>query len=639
MKDFEVDRQRMFSRRTLLLGAGQAALLGGLVARMYYLQITEGERYATLAEENRINLKLLAPPRGLITDRFGTKLAINERNFRLTLVPEQTGGVEPMLEKLRAFITISDSQLRRFKRELARNRPFAPITVTENLSWAQAAAIETRLPELPGVNIDVGEIRHYPYSKATAHFIGYVGAVSENDLKNDTDPLLSIPGVQIGKTGLEKQHEAALRGVAGSADMEVNAFGRVIREIARREGEPGHTARLTIDIELQKYAQQRLMTERSAAAVVMDVQTGAIYAFASHPAFDGNAFSRGISQADYDVLKNDETTPLNNKVTTGLYPPGSTFKMVVALAAMEGRHADASHQVTCYGAIKLGTHSFHCWRRGGHGTLNMAGAIRESCDVYFYDLASKVGIDDIAAMSRRLGLGLPTGIDLPGERSGLVPDRQWKEATRGERWQGGETLNVSIGQGDMLTTPLQLAVMTSRLVNGGREVRPHLTKEIQGMEPHQTTWPELGFDPAHLQAIVSAMNSVCNERRGTAYGSRIAEKGKEMGGKTGTSQVRRISMAERASGVVRNEDRPWRFRDHGLFVGYAPIDNPRYAIAVVVEHGGGGGKVAAPIARDILTEAQRLNAAQESRAPIAAAEFVPAAGENAAKTPDEEEFD
>jgi penicillin-binding protein 2 len=642
MRDFEIERHRLFTRRSLILGGLQAGLFGALAARMYYLQVTEGERFATLAEDNRIRTQLVAPPRGLILDRFGEKLAINEQNFRLELVPEQSGNVDAMLLRLSTFIRLDDADLRRIRRDLSRKRPFMPVLIADNLNWEQAAAIQTRLPELPGISIDIGQIRYYPHGRATAHVLGYVAAVSENDLKADADPLLSVPGVQIGKTGIEKLLDKDMRGKAGALDLEVNAHGRIMRKVEQREGVRGSTVKLTLDIQLQNYVQQRLMTERSATCVVMDTQTGAIYAFASHPTFDGNEFSRGISQANYDALIKDETTPLTNKVSTGLYAPGSTFKMVVALAALEDRHTDAAHQVTCYGAMQLGNHRFHCWKRGGHGTLNLNGAIRESCDVYFYDLASKVGIDGIASMSRRLGLGTITGLDLPGERAGLVPDREWKERTRGERWQGGETLVVSIGQGFMLTTPLQLAVMTARLVNGGYGVVPHLVKEVAGADGNkqeQTEWPSLGLNERNLRHIVAAMNSVCNDRRGTAFGSRITEKGREMGGKTGTSQVRRITMAERAAGIVRNEDRPWRHRDHALFVGYAPIDNPRYAVAVVVEHGGGGSKAAAPIARDVLLEVQRLNPAAERRAPLPVAEFIPPNPANTATSGADEEVD
>lgn len=633
MRDFESERQRLFTRRTLVLGGLQAGLFGALAARMYYLQVMQGPRFATMAEENRINMQLLAPPRGLILDRFGQKLAINEQNFRLVLVPEQVESVEAMLQRLSAFVPLTEANLRRIRRNVERNRAFSAVTVAENLTWEQAAAIQVRLPELAGVGIDVGQIRHYPFATATAHVIGYVAEASEKDLEGNTDPLLTVPGVQIGKSGVEKMLDRLLRGGAGAADMEVNAFGRVIREVQRREGTPGRTVSLTLDMELQKYVQQRLMTERSAACVVMDVHTGALYAFASHPTFDSNAFSRGITQRVWDDLINDETAPLTNKVIAGLYAPGSTFKMVTALAALETGHVTPSHMVPCYGSIQLGGHMFHCWKHSGHGSLDLPGALRESCDVYFYDLASRIGIDPLAAMARKLGLGGVTGLDLPAEKGGLVPDRLWKEARRGERWQGGDTLNTGIGQGYVLATPLQLAVMTARLVNGGYAVTPHLTREVEGGAREQTVWPELGFERENLSAIIAGMNSVCNDRRGTAYGARISEAGKEMGGKTGTSQVRRITMAERAAGIIRNEDRPWRLRDNALFVGYAPIHSPRYAVSVIVEHGGGGSKVAAPIARDILMETQRLDPASSRTGPMPAAEFIPSTASRVLPSP------
>lgn len=622
LRDFESERQRLFTRRAVLLGLFQSSLFGVLAARMYYLQVLESDKYATLAEENRINLQLLAPSRGLIFDRNGTKLSINEQNFRLVLVPEQVGrrpkdDVPMLLQKLRSFLPVTEEDEKRLLRDMKRARAFAPITVVENLSWEQTATLETRLPELPGLSISVGEIRHYPFGPSSAHILGYVGAVSEKDLKNDADPVLTLPGFQIGKTGIERQYDDEMRGVAGSADLEVNAFGRTIREIARRPGQPGKDVRLTIDQNLQTYVQQRLMTERSAACVVMDVHTGAIYSFASHPSFDPNVFSQGIPHSLWQDLNSDETTPLINKVVAGQYAPGSTFKCVVAAAALESGQVGVGHTVPCYGAIDMGSHRFHCWKRGGHGTMDMVGALRESCDVYFYDVARKIGIDPIAEMARKLGMGVPTGIDLPSESAGLVPDRAWKQKRYKETWLPGETLIVSIGQGAMLSTPLQLAVMTARLVNGGKAVVPHLLQDVGGQSRTPAQWPDLGLSKETLAVVQAGMESVCNDRRGTAFGARIAQKGQEMGGKTGTSQVRRITMAERAAGIVANEHRPWRLRDHALFVGYAPAHAPRYAVAVIVEHGGGGSRAAAPIARDVLMEAQKLNLIDDGPLPAA----------------------
>lgn len=609
----DTDRYRSLTRRTLVLGGMKLGLLSALVGRMYYLQVLEADRYAMLADENRISLRLVAPSRGQILDRFGVPLAVNEQNFRAVLVSEQTRSVERTLDLLSHIVPLSEPERRRILKEVRRMRPFVPVTVRENLSWEQVAAIEVNLPDLPGISIDVGEIRSYPYGPTTAHVLGYVGAVSEAEL--DGDPVLMLPGFRIGKSGIEKQHEIHLRGTAGTRQLEVNAVGRVIRELARNEGQPGQEITLTLDIGLQQYVQERLLTERSATAVIMDVHSGALYALASSPSFDPNLFTMGISAEIWEELLSNPAAPLTNKAVAGQYPPGSTFKMVVALAALEHGIVDASHRVFCPGHMELGNHRFHCWKRGGHGMVDVVDAIRQSCDVYFYDLGRRLGIDRIAAMARRLGLGERLDLDLPGERPGLVPSRDWKLANFGESWQQGESLVAAIGQGYVLATPLQLAVMTARLVNGGLAVRPYLTRAIGDRTVEPPQWPSLGLRPSHLELIVAAMNSVTNHARGTAYRARITEPGLELGGKTGTSQVRRITMAERLAGLRRQEDLPWHERHHGLFVGYAPIHAPRYACSVVVEHGGGGASAAAPIARDILLEAQRRDPA---RSPVAA---------------------
>ncbi len=604
----DVDRYRMLSRRTLVLGGGKLALMSILVGRMYYLQLIESDRYRMLADENRISLRLVAPTRGPILDRFGVPLAVNQQNYRVVLVSERTPDVARTLQMLSDIVTLSEQDRRRILRDVQRKRPFVPVTVKENVSWDQVATIEVNTPDLPGVSMEMGEIRNYTFGAAAAHIIGYVGAVSERELTGD--PVLSLPGFRVGKTGIERHHERALRGSAGTTQLEVNAVGRVIRELARHEGQPGREITLTIDIELQKHAQKRMVHERSASAAIIDVHTGGLYALASTPSYDPNNFATGIDPHAWRGLLSDPTAPLTNKAIAGQYAPGSTFKMMVALAALEHGLVNAGHTVFCPGHMTLGNHRFHCWKRGGHGTLSMIGAIRESCDVYFYDLARRLGIDRIAEMCRRFGLGSHLDIDLPGEQPGLIPTKDWKLARFGNSWQQGESLVAAIGQGYVLTTPLQLAVMTARLVNGGHAVKPHLTKHIKQGESEQTEWPRLTVQQAHLDIMVEAMNAVTMSPRGTAHRARILEAGREMGGKTGTAQVRRISAAERATGIVKNEDRPWEARDHALFVGYAPIHAPRYAVAVVVEHGGSGSRYAAPIARDLLSICQERDPAR-----------------------------
>lgn len=598
-------KSKTFSRRALFLAGGQALLFSTLAGRMYYLQILKSDTYKTLAEDNRVNLRVLPPPRGRILDRFGVELAVNEQNYRLVLVREQTPDVEATLDALGNIISLSDHDFKRVLREVKRKRAFVPVTVRDNLSWEEVSKISVNAADLSGASIEVGQTRFYPYGPAMAHTLGYVAAVSEKDLTGD--PLLELPGFRIGKNGLEKQHDLVLRGKQGNSHLEVNAYGRVIRELSRDEGEPGRDAVLTIDAGLQTFTQQRLMSELSAACVVMDIKNGDVLAMGSVPSYDPAAFNRGLSTREWNGLIKDHLSPLTNKAIAGAYAPGSTFKMIVALAAMK-EGIGAQHSVFCPGSMRLGNSKFHCWKRGGHGWMDLVRGIQHSCDVYFYDIARRIGVDKIAAMANQLGLGETVGIDLPGERSGVVPTKAWKLANVGEPWQGGETLVASIGQGFVLSTPLQLATMTARLASG-LKVTPRLTRgfndEAGGVAEPDPVFEPMGIPAEHLRIIHNSLDAVTNNRRGTAYKARIKEEGWEMAGKTGTSQVRRITLAERAAGVFKNEDLPWRRRDHALFVGYAPVHNPRYACAVIVEHGGGGSKTAAPIVRDILIETQR----------------------------------
>ncbi len=601
----DLERIKTFNRRTALLAGGKLVLLSALVGRLYYLQVVQSSRYTVLADENRISIRLLPPPRGRIFDRLGELLATNRLNYRVVLISEQTLSVEATLEALDKLIPIGERDVRRVLRESHRKRAFVPITVRDNLSWTEVSRIEVNAPGLPGVAIDVGQSRHYPLGATAAHVTGYVAAVSESDLTGD--PLLELPGFQIGKNGVEKAHDLALRGKAGNSEVEVNAFGRVIRELSRNGGQPGDDLVLTLDAGLQRYV-SGLLGGESAAAVVLDVHTGDVLALASSPSYDPNAFTDGLSRAAWQSLVGNPRKPLLSKAIAGQYPPGSTFKMLVVLAALENRVLTPQHRVTCTGEIRFGDRTFHCWKRGGHGTLAMLEAIEQSCDVYFYDVARRVGVDRIAEMARRFGVGEPTGIDLMGERPGLMPDRDWKLAIYDVPWQQGETLVTGIGQGYVLMTPLQLALMTARLANGGKAVTPRLARVAEGQgEP---AIDDLGISPASLKIVTEGMNRVVNSPRGTAYKARIDDPAMAMAGKTGTSQVRRISKSEWAQGVRKNAEKPWVERDHALFVAFAPVRAPQYAVAVVVEHGGSGSRAAAPIGRDILRETQRRDPAR-----------------------------
>ena len=600
----EKSRSKVFNRRMALIAGGKVAFLSALAGRLYYLQVVESDRYRMLADENRINLVLLPPPRGFIVDRNGAALAVNTQNYRVVIVPEQTRDIATTLIALGQLIALSAHDVRRVERGVRRRRAFVPITVRDNLSWEEVSRVEVNAPSLPGVSIDVGQSRHYPHRQALAHVLGYVAAVSTEELTGD--PLLELPEFRVGKSGVEKKYDTVLRGTAGNSQVEVNALGRVIRELRRNEDQPGAEVVLTIDLKLQQFATQRVKEERSAAVVVLDVDNGDILAMVSTPSFDPNAFNEGLSTEAWNALTQNSDSPLINKAIAGQYSPGSTFKPVVAMAALEaGISSDT--RVFCKGHIELGDRRFHCWNEHGHGELTMHGALRESCDVWFYEMARRLGVDRIAEMAKRFGLGRRLGVDLAGEQPGLMPTRKWKRDTLNAAWQGGETLVTGIGQGYVLTTPLQLAAMTAQLVNGGHIVRPNLQRDLSvptnalpGGIP-----PSLGFSPASLKFMVRAMTDVVNAPNGTAYPARIRRARWAMGGKTGTSQVRRITTLERERGVQKNIDRPWKERDHALFVGFAPVDRPRYAISIVVEHGGAGASKAAPIARDILTELQR----------------------------------
>ena len=603
----ESDRTRAFTRRALLLAGGQLSLFATLAGRLYYLQVVDADEYALLADENRINHRILPPERGRVFDRHGVPLARNSPTYRVLVVREQTTDLRATLQALSRLIALPEERIEEVMTEAQARRPFVPITVREDLNWTEVSRIAIHGPDLPGVTLVSALVRDYPAGGATAHVLGYVGPVSEQELTGD--PLLELPEFRIGKNGIEKLHDGELRGRAGLTRFEVNALGREIKQLYRQDGEPGQALRLTIDLDLQRYAQQRLSAEPSASAVVLDVRTGETLALASMPTFEPGAFANGLSQETWRAWASNPKAPLVNKAITGQYPPGSTFKMVVALAALEAGVAGPDHEVHCAGFMQLGRHRFHCWRPYGHGKLRLVDAIAQSCDVYFYDLARKVGIEAIAEMARRFGLGQRLEIDLPGERPGLVPDSAWKLATRGVPWQKGETLVVGIGQGFMQATPLQLAVMTARLANGTHAVRPWLARPPGGAEAPLEA-PPLGVSEWALRFVKEGMHRVINGERGTAREARLPDPAIAMAGKTGTSQVRRISRAERLSGPLKNEDKPWEERDHALFVAFAPYREPRYAVAVVVEHGGSGSKAAAPIARDIMAKALELDPAR-----------------------------
>jgi penicillin-binding protein 2 len=608
-------RYRAFSRRSVLLGGGMAAFFSVILGRTYQLSVLQGDQFNTLAEDNRINLQLIAPPRGRIYDRFGVELAGNGQNYRVLMTPDQTNGVEATLDLIAQLVPLSANQRERVLRDVKRGRPFKPVLVVEGLSWDEFARINVNMPSLPGVRPDAGEMRSYPQGPELGHVLGYVGGVTDKDVAADPQ-LISLPGYRIGRAGVERFADKTLRGTPGQAQFEVNAHGRVLRELSRTAGVPGQDAVLTLDHHLQKFTQERLWGQ-SASAVVMDVHSGDLLTLVSAPGFDPDAFLNGPSPEAWRNLTQDPKKPLLNKTVAGVYPPGSTFKPVTALAALSSGVITPDETVFCSGSTRIGRQVFHCWSRRGHGAMNLVSGLKYSCDCYFYEIGRRAGIDSIDSMARRLGLGHSYGLELPGEKSGLVPNPSWKQRVRKQKWTQGETYNVAIGQGALLTTPLQLCVMTARLANGANAIMPRLIRS-SGDTPMQVSLPHEGFtvDPEHLKLIQAGMDAVTNEG-GTASRARITLDGFDMAGKTGTAQVRRITRAERARGVRKNDELPWELRDHALFIAYAPVAAPKYAMCVVVDHGGGGSTTAAPIARDIMTEVLL-------RDPVSKPVFVPA---------------
>jgi penicillin-binding protein 2 len=616
----EIDQRKTFGRRVAILAGAKAVVALAIAGRMYQLQVLDTEAYSTQAEENRINTRLLVPQRGRIADRFGEPLAINREEFRAYVVAERLSDLRTTLLRLAAIVPLSDDDIARIMREVRRRRRFVPVSVVGNLTWEEVARVEANAPDLPGVIIEQGLSRQYPAGSVVSHVIGYIGPPNEDDLATDGDPLVELPEFRLGRQGVERAYDRLLRGKSGYSQVEINAGGRVLRELARREGTPGTDLTLTLDLGLQRAALVRMAEQESASCVVMDVHSGDVLAMVSYPSYDANPFVNGIPVERWRALLDHPRGPLLNKCVAGQYAPGSTFKMVTALAALEARIITPETAHVCAGHIELGSQRFHCHQRAGHGGVRLREAMKVSCDVFFYQVAMATGIDRIAEMARRFGYGAALGIDLAGERPGLMPDTAWKRKAFNDRFHPGETAISGIGQGFILATPLQLATMTARLVNGGYAVKPRLLRAP--IEPPKDPgamlrkpFASLGVSEQNLALMLDGMAGVVNEPGGTALHVRIDNTEFAIGGKTGTSQVRRISVAERLRGIIRNDQLPWERRDHALFVCYGPVKAPRYACAVVVEHGGGGGAVAAPIARDVMLEAQiRRSAVERSRA-------------------------
>lgn len=573
-----------FERRSFVMGALQGGVGVLLATRLGYLAVAQNEKYQAESESNRVNLTLIPPRRGWVIDRFGKALAANRADFRVDLIPDRVEDADETMKTLAELLALTPDRVRDIRDRLDKARGFQPVEVASSLDWDKFAAVSVRLPELPGVIPQRGYSRFYPTGAAVGHLVGYVGAASAEDYEKERNPLLITPGFKIGKDGLEKQFEVRLRGVPGARRVEATASGRIVRDLGTREDVPGKPIQLTINAGLQDYAARRVGLE-SGSVVVMDCDTGDVLAMVSMPSFDPNSFSDGIGRIEWKMLSEDDHVPLRNKVLRGLYPPGSTVKPMVAMSFLEAG-LDPSATVNCSGGLRVGNRVFHCWQRRGHGTVDMAKGIYQSCDVYFYHFAQQLGMDVIAKMARRLGLGQEFPMPYPGQSYGTVPDPAWKMRKYKKEWALYDTVNATIGQGYMLVNPLQQAVMASRIASG-REVMPQLLLNRNAPPPRS-----MGFRQDHLDYIHAAMSEVVNGR-GTAGRARIPVDNVLMAGKTGTAQVVGLNIANGKSGA-------WKYRDHGHFICFAPYDKPKYACAVAIEHGGGSG-AAYPIARDVMT--------------------------------------
>ncbi len=591
------EKQRLFTRRSVIFGGAQAAVFSALAARLYYLQFIKAEEFATLSENNRIKLQLIAPERGNLLDRNGVSMASNERNYRLFL--DYSGLKQSVyaetIDRLHALLPFSEKRLKQLRAQKVSSASM-PEMLKEHMTWEEVSLIELHAFSLPGAFIDIGQIRYYPLLDRAAHLLGYVGTVSEQEMTGEDESLFRLPDFKIGKNGVEKLLESRLRGTAGIRQLEVNVHGVPIREVGKKESIPGESVHLTIDARLQDYTAEQVKGE-SAGVVVMEVDTGNVLSLVSMPGFDPNSFSKGIGTEEWKSLNANKKVPLLNKAISGQYPPGSTFKMLVGMAGLEAGIITPGSSVFCPGHYFLGDHQFNCWKEGGHGTVRYHEAVEQSCDTFFYTVAERMGIQRYADMARRFGLGQLHDIGIVGERAGIVPDPEWKMKRYKQKWAGGDTINCSIGQGYVLATPLQLAVMTSRMASG-KMVKPRLFVPPGQEKP---VFEPVPMKQDLLRMNLEAMSAVTNSQSGTAWGKRIVDPRYAMGGKTGTSQVRKILQRG-----VKQETLPWEYRHHALFVGFAPIHAPKYACCVIIEHGGGGSAVAAPVARDVLLKIQQL---------------------------------
>ena len=614
-----VIKSKLISRRMFLISAAKAIVVVGVLGRLISLQINESTKYKTLSDKNRFREWKIAPERGIIKDYFNEEIAANTQVYQIHLIPENTQNIEEIFFRLKGILNISDQKIFSLRKKISKQKPWDPIIVSDNLNWSEFSRVNLFLHELQGVEPVVSVARFYK-DHSSSHALGYVSQVSAKDLKNKKYlEKIAVQGIAVGKTGLEKKLDEKMIGKVGFQRYEVNAHGKRIQQIKIDEGKAGESFKTTLDLEVQKYAAE-IIKDKAAAVCVMDIYNGDIVSMVSSPSYNPNAFVHGVERSYWNELISNDKKPLTNKALSGLYPPGSTIKTLVALSALENGISKPLNKVKCSGKIELHGEKFHCWKKKGHGVMNMRSAIQRSCDVYFYEVARKLGVDRLSETAKKFGLGKKVLEGFTEERSGVVPNTLWKKKFIGQNWYIGETLHSGIGQGYFQSTPMQLCRMTAQIANGGYEIKPRiifdkeknyiknfLDFKLKGQEDllsKNLIISNLGLKPLfknqeHINFIKDAMFASSNEPGGTSYRSRLSDEKYTFAGKTGSSQIKKFTEAQREA-EIKQEDIDYKSRDHALFIAFAPYKDPKYAISVVVEHGGSGSSSAAPVAKKII---------------------------------------
>jgi penicillin-binding protein 2 len=611
------NKSKLISRRMFILSSLKVIVFISIISRLFYLQISENLKYRSLSDKNRLREWKIVPQRGIIRDYFGNKIAENTQLFQLHMIPEDVPNIEELFFKLSRIIDFNEKRKKKLIKKLKKRKPWQPIIVSDNLSWKEFSRLNLFLHETQGIKPVVSLTRKYSNEGSSSHIIGYVSDVSVKDLgRSKLLKEINTPGLKTGKNGLEKLLNDEMIGEPGIQRFEVNAFGKRIKELKFEEGTPGKDFKTTIDQEVQNFASS-VIKGKSGAICVMDIYTGDIVSLVSSPTFDANKFVKGISQDEWDELIQNPKKPLINKPMTSLYPPGSTIKPIVALSALENDVINPKHKILCTGSIEFYGQKYHCWKEKGHGVMTLRSAIKQSCDVYFYEVARRLGVDRLSVTAKQFGLGRKVLNLLNEEKNGVVPNTEWKKKNIGKSWYLGETLISGIGQGYFQTSPLQLCLMIAQLANGGYEIKPRIIDDKYILQPIINAWRQefniinnnlnlenlelkkLYRNKENIKFVLDAMYGATNEPGGTSYGSRLTKKEFIYAGKTGTSQTRTITEEERKL-KLKQKDIEYEKRDHALFVAFAPYKNPRYAISVVIEHGGSGSSSAAPIAKQVI---------------------------------------